>query len=118
MTHTHVLVYLNDHGHYGKPAFRVTVTNGKDAAFGDVDGDGDLDLYVQTGGTTPDQVFLNDGNGRRWTDGPKLASPKGGAGDTVVAIPGWKGTKRAAFLVNNGFQTARGARQLFEFTGG
>jgi hypothetical protein len=83
----------------------------------DVDADGDLDMYVQEGGELPDQIFLDDEKGLGFTPGPKLASPPGGSGDTVAAIPDWKGTGRAAFLVDNGFQTAPGARQLFEFSG-
>jgi hypothetical protein len=142
-----VQIYLNENGRYGDPTFDVAVTDGMDMAFGDVDADGDLDVYVQQGAkppgtlkprtptntalsttttTTrppadappppPDQIFLNDGKGH-FTPSVKLPR-NGGQGDTVVPIPDWKGTGRAAFLVNNGFQFKAGARQLFEFSKG
>ena len=91
VTQKRVLVYINDKGHYGKPAFGVELKDGTDVAFGDVDADGDLDMYVQEGESNPDQIFLNDGKGH-FSPGPKLARPPGGSGDTVTAIPDWKGT--------------------------
>jgi hypothetical protein len=117
VTKANVQIYLNVGGHYGRPVLDQKVTKGKDVAFGDVDGDGDPDMYVVTSGNNPDQVFLNDGHGRKWTAGPELASPPGGSGDSAVAIPKWKGTNRVAFLVNNGNIDAAGARQLWEFSG-
>jgi len=74
-------------------------------------------MYIVTSGSHPDQVFLNDGHGQKWTAGPELASPPGGSGDSVIAIPKWKGTSRAAFLVNNGNIDGSGARQLWQFSG-
>ena len=50
-------------------SFASTTLNGdshqtRDAVFGDVDGDGDLDLYVAThSGFHPNKLFINDGNG-------------------------------------------------------
>jgi hypothetical protein len=42
-----------------------------------------------------------------------------GEGDTVQAIPNWKGTSRAAFLVNNGrVYPESGPRQLIELVDG
>jgi len=113
VTRTRIDAYLDQGGKYGAPAWSLAVTDGKDVAFGDVDGDGDLDVYAEQG-RGPDSVWLNDGTGRHFTRGPALAS-KRGVGDSVVAIPNWKGTGRAAFLVNNGFQEASAPRQLFEF---
>ena len=44
---------------------------GHGVSFGDIDGDGDQDLFVQMGGAYPDDAFfdalyLNPGHGRRW----------------------------------------------------
>jgi hypothetical protein len=115
VTSQRVQLYLNDHGRYGKPTFNREIADGKDVAFGDADGDGDLDMYVQTGDDRDDQLFLAGDGGQTFEPGPTLKSP-GGAGDTVVAIPNYRGSGRAAFLVNNGFQAAIGVRQLFVFS--
>jgi hypothetical protein len=117
-----VQVFLNEGGHYGQPVFDRELTLGVDVAFGDVDGDGDLDLYVQHASGSRDVVFLNDGEGH-FTAGPTLPRAHGGVGvqqeGSVGAIENWKGSGRDAFLVNNSFQDAVGGdRQLFEFSGG
>ncbi|GLQ21771.1 RNA-binding protein [Algimonas porphyrae] len=51
------------------------------AAVGDVDADGDLDLFIVRGDTAPNLLMLNDGSGRftRSTANPGLDSPGGGA---------------------------------------
>jgi len=38
-----------------------------------------------------------------------------GRGDSVTAIPNWKGTGRTAFLVFNGYRANPGPVQLIEF---
>ena len=64
------------------------------AAFGDVDGDGDLDVALASGGlaepgpsddleSLPDRVVLGDGNGRFVDGGQLLATPEGSV--TLVA---------------------------------
>jgi hypothetical protein len=118
VTNTNVQLYLNEGGKYpSKPVFNQKVSDGFDVAFGDVDGDGDLDMFVQNGGHGPDQIFLNEGGGRSWKKGPTLAPPANGSGDTVTPIPNYKGSHRAAFIVNNGYESTVGTRQLWVFTG-
>lgn len=111
-----VQVHLNEGGRYGDVIDLPISDPGTDVAIGDVDGDGDQDIYVQMRTRDRDQVFLNSGDGRRFTPGPRLPRAQG-VGDKVVAIPNWKGTGRAAFVVNNGFQETVAPRQLFEFSG-
>jgi len=110
-------VYLNDAGWYGPAVYTLRLDSGKDVAVGDVDADGDLDVYVQQGidTTEPDVLLLNEGDGRQFRRGPELPSTDAGGGDSVTAIPDYKGTGRAAFIVNNGYQTNPGPRQLIEF---
>lgn len=118
VTKTQVQLYLNVGGKYtSKPVFSQKVPDGSDVAFGDVDGDGDLDMYVQNGGKFPGQIFLNEGGGTKWQSSLTLAKPAKGSGDTVVPIPDYKGSHRAAFIVNNGYENTVGTRQLWVFSG-
>ncbi len=115
---TVVRLYLNEGGKYGKPVFTDKVSDGMDVGFGDANGDGTLDMYVLQGGTKGGQLFLNEDHGTKWKKSVKLAAPSNAGGDTVDAIPNYKGTHRAAFVVNNGYETTIGTRQLWVFTGG
>jgi hypothetical protein len=118
VTANQVQLFLNQGGKYpSKPVFSRPVTDGADVAFGDVNGDGRPDMFVLQAGQNGGQVFLNDGGGLKWTPGPKTAAPPGGAGDTVSALPNYKGSHRTAFIVNNGFESATGARQFWVFSG-
>ncbi len=109
-----VTVTLNDHGHFGKPVFSLATTNAIDAALGDTTGDGKLDLYVQMGGPGTDKLFLGDGTGH-FVPGPTIPT-KHGSGESVTVLPRWR-DGRDAFIVNNGYETIRGDRQLIAIDG-
>ena len=66
-------------------------------------------MYVQLGSESadPDQIYLNDGDGQ-FTPGPEMPAVGEGGGDTVGALPDWRGSGRAAFIVNNGYQETPG----------
>ncbi len=57
-------------------------------AAGDVDNDGDIDLFMTPGDLFPNQLFLNDGSGR-FTDGTPagLGLPKGGTENYKLSGP-------------------------------
>lgn len=96
---------------------RVTLDVGRSTGAGDVDEDGDEDLYVVQGERKPDLLLLNDGAGRfaRWSG--TLPQASGGKGNQVEPIPNWMGTGRAAFLVTNGYGTGTtGPRQFITFS--
>jgi hypothetical protein len=92
-------------------AWEREVSGGRALAAGDVDGDGDVDLYLQRAGerqrlsradsakNLDDVVLQNDGTGQGWTT---LAVPAvAGTGDDVVALDRDQ-DGRAEFLVLNG----------------
>ena len=105
-----------------KPSYTRAIAQGRDVAVGDVNGDGKPDLYVCTGWNggdiqQPDVMLINDGTGRSFHTIllPQVAA---GDGDAVAAIPNWKGTGRAAFLVSNsksGSSHGKGPTQLITF---
>lgn len=111
-------IRLNEGGRFPKVDYYLKMSAGRDLAVADADGDGDQDIYVVQGQTVPDLLLLSDGSGIRYTKFPDLPQVTTGAGDTVQAIPQWKGTERAAFLVNNGLDDVEGPRQLIELEGG
>jgi hypothetical protein len=109
---------LNRNGKFGTVDSSTSIGAGRTAALADADGDGDLDLYVVQGknSTYKDLLLLNAGRNAstgKWqlTSFP-LPQTTVGDGDTVGAIPDWRGSGRAAFLVNNGRFSAKGPRQL------
>lgn len=111
---TQVQLFLNDGGRYDStPTFSVNVTDGRDVAFGDCDGDGDLDMFVLQGSGLGGRLYLS-ANGR-WTPSMQVPAPLDGSGDAVDAIAHYAGSRRAAFLVNNGFENFTGTRQLWQF---
>jgi hypothetical protein len=108
-------VRLNQGGRFLATSYFSKLTAGRDLAIGDANGDGHPDIYVvqRDNGTVPDLLLLNRGSGTsymRFTDMPQATT---GEGDTAQAIPHYEGTRRAAFLVNNGSEyPQRGPRQL------
>ena len=113
-------VALNASGRFPKTSYELALADGRDVAVGDADGDRDQDIYVLQGSnaTVPDLLLLNRGSGTSYERFSRLPQATTGEGDRVQAIPRWKGTSRAAFLVNNGFGQEPGPRQLIELVGG
>jgi hypothetical protein len=96
------------------------VSDGQDVAVGDVNLDGDPDVYVCTGGSggtnRPDLMLLNDGSGRAFRSIP-IPQTTQGWGDAVAAVPDWRGSGRAAFVVSNSKSgTRNGPTQLIAFS--
>jgi hypothetical protein len=118
-TATRLQVTLNASGRFPTTSYGLTLANGRDLAVGDADGDGDRDIYVLQGtnATVPDLLLLNRGSGMSYEQFSGLPQATTGEGDRVQAIPGWKVTPRAAFLVNNGYGAEAGPRQLIELVG-
>lgn len=74
---------------------------------GDVDGDGDIDVYVVTDGD--DVLLLN--NGAVWEQLPTPQAPSGSS-DAATMIPNWNGQGQAAIFVANGRGLIPGPRQF------
>jgi FG-GAP-like repeat len=114
-------VRLNRSGRFPTIDYSLALGDGRDVAIGDADGDGDQDIYVVQGSnaTVPDLLLLNAGSGASYTQFSGLPQVTAGDGDTAQAISNWKGTNRAAFLVNNGrVYPDLGPRQLIELVDG
>jgi FG-GAP-like repeat len=113
-----VEIRLNRAGRFPVLDYQLPLPNARNLAVGDTDGDGDQDIYVlrSDNSSVPDVILLNDGSGTRFTKFTDIPQATG-EGDTVQAIPNWNGTRRAAFLVNNGYEEAEGPRQLIVFDG-
>ena len=106
------------------PSYTRAIAEGRDVAVGDVNQDGKLDLYLCTGWSggasqRPDEMLINDGNSRSFHTIP-IPQVTAGDGDAVAAIPNWRGTGRAAFIVSNsksGSAHGPGPTQLIAFSG-
>lgn len=116
-------IWLNsEQGLPSKPSYTRAIAQGRDVAVGDVTDDGALDLYVCTGWNggdyqQPDLMLINNGDSRSFHTMP-IPQVAAGDGDAVAAIPNWRGTGRAAFIVSNsksGSGHGSGPTQLITF---
>jgi hypothetical protein len=99
-----------------KRAFERGVSNAVAVAAGDVDGDGDQDLYIlrdKTTRRTKDLVLLNDGTGASF-DAIKMPSRPGGKADDVFPID-HDSNGLMDFLALNGRGASAGPVQLLSF---
>jgi hypothetical protein len=75
-------LYMNDgKGNFTDSGQKLNTVSTGDVAFGDFDGDGDLDAYLangnQQGGNFPDRVWMNDGTGKFTDSGQRLGRSNG-----------------------------------------
>ena len=95
------------------PTWSHPLKNGGWAAAGDVNGDHRPDVYVLQGGSEPDLMLLNDGDGTSFSSIP-VPQAGSGQGDMVRAMKD-RATGFADFLVLNG-DHAQGPVQLIRFS--
>ena len=103
-------------------AFSAPLSLGLSAAAGDVNGDGRPDIYVMrdndgTGLNAPDQLYLNDGTGKRFFQMPQIPSTEQGRAESVWPID-HDGNGLTDFLALNGEgegSDAQGPVQLIAF---
>ncbi len=110
-----VQVRLQRSGTFTTQVLGRSLDAGRDLAAGDLDGDGDLDLYVLQGadGTVnnrPDLMLLNDGAGTAFTQ-TAIPLTTRGRGDAVASIDR-DGDDADEFIVLNGEGSASGPIQL------
>ncbi|MAE70976.1 MAG: hypothetical protein CME06_10975 [Gemmatimonadetes bacterium] len=102
--------------------FRDRQLQSRDLALGDLDNDGDLDIFVVNGGIVenlPDGLYLNDGSGRfrEVSDGVGIPFQPRGSGESV-GISDLDRDGRLEILVLNGggFRPFVGPQDLFRAT--
>jgi FG-GAP-like repeat len=98
-------VFVNTNGKFSS-GFSTALQYGYSVAAGDVNSDNRPDIYVMrgpdaAGNNAPDQVYLNDGAGARFTLMSSIPSTSQGVADSVVPID-YDGNGLTDFLVLNG----------------
>jgi hypothetical protein len=98
-------VFVNTNGKFSS-GFSTALQYGYSVAAGDVNSDNRPDLYVMRGpdsarNNAPDQVYLNDGAGARFTLMSSIPSTSQGVADSVVPLD-YDGNGLTDFLVLNG----------------
>jgi VCBS repeat protein len=115
ITATTLTVRLQDGGQF-EEGFTKALTAGNRVAAGDVDGDSDLDLYVQQGGLNvanyPDLMLLNDGTGMSFSE-TSIPQTDQGQADDVTPID-YDRNGLTDFIVLNGARS-KGPIQLIAF---
>jgi hypothetical protein len=112
-------VWLNVNGRFPAANYSRSLNLGRDLAIGDVNLDGKPDVYIGEGKNSayPDILLINNGNGKSYhVNAHPLPRVTRGDTDVVTAIPNWRSTGRAAFLVSNGKWGASGPYQLIVFS--
>jgi FG-GAP-like repeat len=112
-----VLVHLDDlqvrlgrpDGSFGEPALTRPLAHGHGLAIGDVDGDGDPDIYAVDGCdervNEPDVLLLNGGDGTTWNQialPPLPAGEFAGCGDTASMVDVDRDGKDDIVVLNGG----------------
>jgi len=99
------IIWLND----GKGNFTQSsqsIGNGTNIAFGDLDGDGDMDAFIVKGSnvsSAPCEVWLNDGKGKFTDSGQRLGNSVG----YYVALGDMDGDGDLDAVVTNGLKDAQ-----------
>ena len=112
-------VWLNVLGKHPMMNYSRALDLGRDVAVGDVNRDGAPDIYIAQGmnGSFQDILLINNGSGASYHVSvnplPRLDQ---GDSDVVTAIPSWRNTGRAAFLISNGKWATAGPYQLIVFS--
>jgi hypothetical protein len=113
----HLSVFRNDRGSF-RSAYSLRLSQGRVAAWFDVENDGDLDLFgvqgspSKSGGRNrPDFLILRDRGGFEPIRHRMFRGPRSGGGDSV-ATADYDRDGRVDLLITNGYKSARGRVEL------